>query len=53
LAGHVNLVETLAERIAGDCLADARVAAVRVRIEKPDVIANAQAVGVEIVRTRI
>ena len=51
-AGHVNLVETLAERVAADCLADPRVAAVRVKIEKPDVIANAGAVGVEIERKR-
>ena len=52
LAGHVNLVETLAERVARDCLADERVATVRVRIDKPDVISNARSVGVEIVRSR-
>ena len=48
--GHVNLLETLAERIADGCLADHRVLAVRVRLEKPDVIANARAVGIEIER---
>ena len=48
--GHVNLVETLAERIADGCLADPRVLAVRVRLEKPDVIPNARAVGIEIER---
>ena len=48
--GHVNLLETLAERIADGCLADARVLAVRVRLEKPDVIAKARAVGIEIER---
>ena len=52
LAGHINLVETLAERIARDCLGDERVETVRVRIEKPDVIANARSVGVEILRAR-
>ena len=52
LAGHVNLVETLAERVARDCLADARVETVSVRIEKPDVIGNVRSVGVEIVRSR-
>jgi len=52
LAGHVNLVETLAERVARDCLTDPRVTAARVKIEKPDVISNAQSVGVEIVRKR-
>ena len=48
--GHVNLLETLAERIAEGCLTDSRVLAVRVRLEKPDVIANARAVGIEIER---
>lgn len=33
-AGHINLVETFAERIAAHCLADARIARVAVRIEK-------------------
>lgn len=49
-AGHINLVETLAERIAGSCLADARVASVKVRVEKLDVLADAAGVGVEIER---
>ena len=48
--GHINLVETLAERIADFCLADARVLAVRVRVEKIDVFPDAASVGVEIVR---
>jgi dihydroneopterin aldolase len=51
-AGHINLVETLCERIAASCLTDKRVVAARVRVEKPDVIANARSVGVEIERTR-
>ncbi len=50
--GHVNLVETLAERFAEACLRDKRVAAARVRIEKPDIIPNARSVGVEIERGR-
>ena len=50
--GHVNLVETLAEKFAEACLRDKRVAAARVRIEKPDIIANARSVGVEIERSR-
>jgi 7,8-dihydroneopterin aldolase/epimerase/oxygenase len=50
--GHVNLVETLAERFAESCLRDKRVAAARVRIEKPDIIPNARSVGVEIERRR-
>lgn len=50
--GHVNLVETLAEWIAASCLEDERVIAVRVRIEKPDIIAETTGVGIEIERTR-
>ena len=49
-AGHLNLVETLAERVAEHCLADSRVKVARVRIEKLKVIAEAQSVGVEIER---
>ena len=50
--GHVNLVETLAEKFAETCLKDKRVVAARVRIEKPDIIPNAKSVGVEIERSR-
>lgn len=48
--GHVNLVETLAERLAGICLQDPRVRSCRVRVEKLDVFADALSVGVEIER---
>lgn len=51
-AGHINLVETLAERIAEACLVEARVMAARVRVEKLDVIAEAASVGVEIERIK-
>ena len=51
--GHVNLVETLAEDIAATCLADARVRSVRVRIEKLDIVPEAQSVGIEIERFNI
>lgn len=50
--GHINLVETLAEKIADLCLADARVASVRIRVEKLDVYAEAASVGIEIERRR-
>jgi len=49
-AGHVNLVETLAERIAGMCLADTRIRRARVRVEKLDVYSDVGSVGVEIER---
>jgi dihydroneopterin aldolase len=47
--GHVLLTETLAERIAAHCLSDKRAAAVRVVVEKLDLIPGA-ALGSEIVR---
>lgn len=50
--GHVQLVETLAERIAEAALADARVVAARVRVEKLDVFADVASAGVEIERRR-
>ena len=51
-AGHVLLVETLAERIAESCLEDARVAVARIRVEKLDVFPDAASAGVEIERRR-
>jgi len=48
--GHVNLLETLAERIARACCEDRRVRTVRVRVEKPDAFSDAASVGVEIER---
>ena len=51
-AGHIDLVETLAERIAAAALADERVARVQVRVAKPTIIPEAKAVGVAIERQR-
>lgn len=51
-AGHVLLVETLAERIALLALADSRVIRARVRIAKPAAFADVQAVGVVVERIR-
>ncbi len=48
--GHVNLVESLAERLAATCFEDVRVRAVTVKLEKLDVFADAASVGVEIHR---
>lgn len=50
--GHLALVESFAERIAATCLADPRALSVKVRIEKPDAIAEAAGSGIEIERTR-
>ena len=50
--GHVRLAETLAERIAAACFEDARVRTARVRVEKLHALSGAEAVGIEIERTR-
>jgi dihydroneopterin aldolase len=47
--GHINLLETFAERIAAHCLEDKRIASVRVRIEK---LERGPVRGVDITRTR-
>jgi len=53
LEAHVQLVETLADRIADWALsADKRVQACAVRISKPQALLKADAAGVEIVRRR-
>lgn len=49
-SGHVVLVETLAERIAEACLTDPRVFLARIRVEKLDILPDAQSVGVEVER---
>ncbi|HYD30750.1 MAG TPA: dihydroneopterin aldolase [Azospirillaceae bacterium] len=51
-AGHVTLVETLAERIAERCLSTPAIRSVRVRVEKLDVFPDATSIGVEIERFR-
>lgn len=54
LAGgeHIALVETFAERVALACLEDARVLAVKVRVEKPGAIPGAAAAGCEVAYSR-
>ncbi len=50
--GHIDLCETLAERIAALCLESKRVRSVRIRVEKLDVYPDATSVGAEIERHR-
>jgi 7,8-dihydroneopterin aldolase/epimerase/oxygenase len=49
---HIDLAETLAERIMDLCLADPRVLAARVSVEKLDVYPEAESVGVVLRRRR-
>lgn len=51
-ASQFFLVEALAESVAALCLAEARVAAAEVRVEKPGALRFARTVGVTITRTR-
>lgn len=46
------LIEALAERVAEACLADPRVAAVRVRLDKPGALRMTRTVGVDLFRAR-
>lgn len=51
--GHIELVETFADRLARACMADPRVVRARVRVEKPLALApDAVAAGAEIVLER-
>jgi len=50
--GHINLAETMAERIAALCFEDPRVKSARVRVEKLHALAGAESAGVEIERKR-
>lgn len=49
-SGHINLAETLAERIAQSCLSDKRVSKARIKVEKLHALQGAEAAGVEIER---
>jgi dihydroneopterin aldolase len=51
-SGHIPLVENFAERIAAMALQDERVARVIVDVRKPDIIADAESVGIVIERSR-
>lgn len=51
-SGHIELVETLAEKIADLNMIDTRIVSVRVRVEKLEAIDDTTSVGVEIERQR-
>jgi dihydroneopterin aldolase len=52
-AGHANLVETLATRIADHCCSIGLVERVRVGVRKLDAIREAESVGVELERVAV
>ncbi|HML09641.1 MAG TPA: dihydroneopterin aldolase [Stellaceae bacterium] len=51
-SGHIDLCEGFAERVAGVCFTDPRVAHVRIMVEKLDVFADADGVGAILDRRR-
>lgn len=51
-AGHIHLVETLAEKIAAMSLENSQVIKARVKVEKLEAVKEATSVGVEIERHR-
>ena len=51
--GHIQLIETLAERICAMGLNHPMVYTLSVRIKKPEAIENASAAGIEIFRSKV
>ena len=47
-----NFLESLAEDSFGEIFADKRINSIKIKIEKPDAIENAQSVGVEVFKSR-
>ncbi len=47
-----NFLESLAEDSFKEIFADKRINSVKIKIEKPDAIANAQSVGIEVYKSR-
>ena len=47
-----NFLESLAEDSFNEIFADKRINSVKIKIEKPDAIVNAQSVGVEVFKSR-
>ena len=51
-SGHIELLETLGEKIFEMCFEDKRVLSVRLKLEKLDVFKETKSVGIEISRER-
>ena len=50
--GHIELLETLGEKILSMCFQDDRVLSVWMKLEKLDVFKDTDSVGIEIIRDR-
>ena len=51
--GHVDLLETLGEKIVELCFKDKRVLTIKLKLEKLEVFKDASSVGIEIFRKKI
>ena len=51
-SGHIDLIETLSEKIFELCFCDSRVLSVWMKLEKLDVFSDAKSVGIEISRDK-
>ena len=50
--GHIDLLETIADRIVDSCFNDPRVAACALTIRKPDIYNESRGAGIDLFRTR-
>jgi dihydroneopterin aldolase len=49
---HIDLLETVADRVTDACFGDLRVAACQVRVRKPDIYNESRGAGIDLFRTR-
>ena len=48
--GHIRLLETMADKIADECLKNKKISLIKIRIEKLDIFKDAESVGIKIIR---
>ena len=48
--GHIPLLETLADKIADECLKNKKISLIKIRIEKLDIFKDAESVGIKVIR---
>ena len=51
-SGHTILLEKLAEKIFQECFKNKRIQTMKIRLEKPDAIQEAESAGIEVERSR-
>ena len=48
--GHIPLLETMADKIADECLKNKKISLIKIKIEKLDIFKNAESVGIKVIR---